>query len=430
MVGLSFSRCLRACSIASALYLSALAGAQTVPDKAKDTPKPNPDALSNEQKASIMKGIEEIVTNRVFVPGIDFSKWPAFAEKHKEDIDKADSVPTFTRAVQKTLSDFGITHFRLQTPRVAAARGKTSTVGTGLMLGEDEKGLKVRRVADDSPAKAAGLATGDVIVKINDKKAEKPNELEGDAGAKFKIEVLSAKGESKTLELELKKYSTVRKETLTWEGTDTAILKVYTFAAGYDRQNIEALMTEAAKAKNLILDLRGNGGGATNNLNHLLSLFLKDGTEYGSFISKRVATNYQKENPSGELTAEKIAAWAPNKASTSLRKVPPFAGKVAVLINRGSASASEITTAALREVGGAKVIGTKSAGAVLASVYARLPEGFALQYPVSDYVTIKGVRLEKNPIVPDEEVSGVKGDDGKDPVVEKAVEILRKASSR
>lgn len=408
------------------LAMSVLSTAQTTTDK-PPVPKVATDALTPEQKTSIMNGIKEVVTQKVFVPGIDFSKWPEFVEKRKDDIDKAETIPTFTRAVQKALSDFGITHFRLQTPRVAANRGRTSMIGSGMVLAESDKGLTVRRIADESPAKAAGLTVGDLITKINDKKAEKMSELDGDEGTKFKLEVVTAKGETKSVDLELKKYSTVRKETLTWQGDDAAILRVYTFAAGYGRQNIESLMAEAAKAKYLILDLRSNGGGATNNLNHLLSLLLKDGSEYGTFISRAIADRYKAAKPDGEMTAEKIAEWSPNKVKTRKRGVEPFAGKIAVLINRGSASASEIATAALREVAGAKVFGTKSAGAVLASVYARLPEGFALQHPVSDYVTIKGVRLEKNPITPDEEVTGVKGDDGKDPVVEKALEVLRKS---
>ena len=81
-----------------------------------------------------------------------------------------------------------------------------------------------------------------------------------------------------------------------------------------------------------------------------------------------------------------------------------WTGKMAVLINRGSASASEIAAAALNECVGAPLIGQKSAGAVLASVYGSLPSGFSVQYPIDDYVTIKGVRLEKSPREPDEVV--------------------------
>jgi carboxyl-terminal processing protease len=97
-----------------------------------------------------------------------------------------------------------------------------------------------------------------------------------------------------------------------------------------------------------------------------------------------------------------------------------------VLINRGSASASEICAAALREVAGAKLIGSRTAGAVLASTYARIGD-WELQYPVTDYVTIKGLRLEGNPLQPDEEVSA-SGNGREDAVLAKALELLRASS--
>ena len=172
------------------------------------------------------------------------------------------------------------------------------------------------------------------------------------------------------------------------------------------------------------MDLRSNGGGAVNNLNHLLSLLLPEGTPYGVFVTKRVAENYTSANPTAAMTPEAMAEWAPAKTKTRKLKTAPFAGKMAVLLNRGSASASEICAAALKETVDAKMIGTRSAGAVLSSVFRKLVEGFSIQYPVSDYVTIKGVRLEANPIKPDVEVTAVKKENEPDPVIAKAVEIL------
>ena len=72
-----------------------------------------------------------------------------------------------------------------------------------------------------------------------------------------------------------------------------------------------------------------------------------------------------------------------------------------MIVNKFSGSAAEIAAAALHDVLGAPVIGTKSAGAVLASVIDPVSNGFTLQYPIEDYVTIKGVRLEGNGVTPD-----------------------------
>ena len=322
--------------------------------------------MTPEQRKAVLDAISTTISTRAFVPGVDFSKWGEFIGKRQEEIDKSETIPAFTGQVNQALREFGFSHIRLQTPRQAARR----TGGGALEL--------FQQTPPTQP------------------EPPKPDEQK----------------------------PPVRKETLTWVGTDSAVLRVFTFSTGYDRSNIETLMTEAAKAKNLILDLRSNGGGASNNLNHLLSLLLPDKTAYGVFVSRRMTESYVKANPDKPLTPQAIAEWSTFKTRTRVRSIEPFAGKVAVLINRGSASASEIVAAALQELKGAKLVGSKSAGAVLASTFIKLPEGFALQIPVSDYITIKGKRLEANPLVPDAEVTQRPKDGETDPAFAKAIELL------
>ncbi|HRF58811.1 MAG TPA: S41 family peptidase [Fimbriimonadaceae bacterium] len=381
--------------------------------------------LTADQKKEVLDGLKNVLETRAFVPGIDFKKWSEFVEKQKEAIERANTVEIFASQVNRSLREFGLSHIRLATPRATSRRGQTTATGVGVTTERADEGLRVRGVAPQGPAKEVGLEAGDVITKVNGAKPDTSTALEGDAGAKLTLEVKKASGEVKTIEVERKVYSTVRKETLTYPDPDVACLKVFTFSAGYGRENVETLLKEAAKSKYLILDLRSNGGGAVNNLNHLLSLLMPDGTPYGTFLSRRTVDDYLKAMPEGPLDPVKIAEWAPNKTKTRKRAVEPYAGKIAVLINRGSGSASEITAAALRESRSAILLGSKSAGAVLASTYGRLPHGFSVQYPVSDYVTAKGMRLEKNPLAPDIEVVGTaQGDE--DPVVKKAVEALKK----
>ena len=100
-----------------------------------------------------------------------------------------------------------------------------------------------------------------------------------------------------------------------------------------------------------------------------------------------------------------------------------------MLINGVSGSASEIVAAGLRDTIGATVVGSKSAGAVLVSQYVPASNGFMLQYPLSDYVTIKGVRLEGAGVIPDVLASDPKlrTPNAPDDVVKKAVELFANA---
>lgn len=213
---------------------------------------------------------------------------------------------------------------------------------------------------------------------------------------------------------------------VTWATNDTAVLRIVSFARGYERAEVEKLMVEAQKAKNIIVDLRSNGGGAVSNLGHLLGLFIPSDKPVGTFINKRALQQYTIATKEEKPDVTKVAEWYTRKFRPQRSRnteLKPFEGKVAVLINRGSASASEIFAAALKDVANAKIVGSASRGAVLASVYGRLPHGYEIQYPVSDYVTIKGVRLEGNPVQPDIPASG-RGTAENDPIVQAAIKAL------
>lgn len=417
---------------AAFLLVIAFAQGQTTPTKSPPA-QTNPfltgpekrasETLSKEDKEEVLKALADVIANRAFVPGVDLSKWQEYIDKEKEDIDKAESDGALARAVNNALKDFGVSHIRLLTPRAAETRSRTSIVSIGVTSRVENKTLVITSVMPQSPAEAQGIKVGDVITSVDGKAPENQQVLGGDEGSEVKLKVKSGDVE-KDFTVKRARVSTARPETLVWANDDTAVLRIWTFSRGYSRDNIEALMKQVnGKAKNLIVDLRSNGGGSVANLQHLLSLLLPPDTVIGTFVGKDTVKEYEKEH-TPTTDPVQIAKDATDRYKTRKLEMTPFKGKVAVLINRGSASASEIFTAAMREVSGSPVVGSASMGAVLASIFRPLPQGFQIQYPVSDYVTIKGNRLEANPIKPDAEAAGA-GQDGKDAAVEKAIELLK-----
>ncbi|HVT12463.1 MAG TPA: S41 family peptidase [Fimbriimonadaceae bacterium] len=399
--------------------------AQQNPPPTSPPATPAASTFDAKTKQDILEKLQGIVTSKAFVPGVDFSKWPTFLDTHRSDIDKADNENTFAREVNKVLRQFGVSHISLHTPRATEMRTTGTTSGLGFQIRKVDGGLEVTRVFPESPAGQAGIEPGDVVKEVEGKPADDPAQLRVDVGKTLSLKIAKKGGDTKELTLENKKFSTRYPETLTWIGDDAAVLRLPTFARGYDSKNIETLIQQVdAKAKYLVIDLRGNGGGLISNLNHFLSMFLPTGTPVGTFVSRTVADDYARNHTEGLTDPLVIAAWAERKFKTRQRDgVEPFSGKIAVLINRGSASASEICSAALKECHDAVLVGSKSLGAVLASTYGSLPDGFELQYPVQDYVTIKGERLEGHPREPDLVV------DAKDDAVAKAIELMKKKAS-
>ncbi|MDH3571334.1 MAG: S41 family peptidase, partial [Gemmatimonadota bacterium] len=113
----------------------------------------------------------------------------------------------------------------------------------------------------------------------------------------------------------------------------------------------------------------------------------------------------------------------PRRVSTAGERVTPYAGPVAVLTDRLSASASEVFAGGMQAVSRVRVFGTATAGAVLPASMDRLPNGDVLYHAFGEFETVTGIRLEGRGVVPDEAVALTRPDllAGRDAVLEAAL---------
>lgn len=386
--------------------------------------------ISAEVKAEVLAGVSRVINRSAFVPGHDLSKWDEFIAAEKDSIDKAATDAEFAAAVRQAMNKFGVSHMVLITPQAAKARIERKAVGIGISIQPQEDGLLVTTVYDGSPAADAKLEPGDVIFEADGKKLTAGSTITGDEGTQVEIKVRKSDGKVVTLKLTRRKFSNVRPDTLTWKNAETAVIKVHTFDLSYDRKRIDELMNQAKKAKQVIVDLRSNGGGAVLNMIHFIGHFVAPSEKFGIFIGRGMVKDYVEKTGGDPNDLRKIAqqasmGWLRPTSSTPT----PFSGNVAVLINGGSGSASEITAQAFKELRGAPVVGTKSAGAVLVSTMAPVSNNWMLQYPLSDYLSVRGVRLEGNGIVPDVEAPTPRFGET-DEGVEKAISLLKRIELR
>jgi len=378
-------------------------------------------SLSKEIKEAVLKDVDKIMTESAFVPGVDFSKWSEFIKGEQSKLDEATTAREFVLTINQAMQKFGLSHIVLQSPEAAQSRVLRKTVGIGIQIELEENGIRVVNVFPGSPADEAGIRPGDLIIDHNGKRPKTQADLAGEEGQEAKL-IVEREGKNMNFAIVRKPYSNVRPETLTWPNKETAHLKIWTFDLSYDRNNVEKLMKEAQGAKNLILDLRSNGGGAVVNMMHLLSMTLPEGTPIGTFVSRSAVNSYVKETGGKADELDKIAKWYDRPLKTAKPKaMEPFKGNIVVLVNGASGSASEITAAALQEMRGSAVIGSKSAGAVLVSIMRPIANGYLMQYPITDYVTPNGVRLEGRGVIPVVEAAPVMKFGQKDEAIEKAI---------
>jgi carboxyl-terminal processing protease len=261
--------------------------------------------------------------------------------------------------------------------------------GVGIYIYDTDKGLEVSRPIEGTPAYRAGVSAGDIITAVDDLsiKGKDIDEviklLRGKPGTKVTISI--SRGEDSTIKLTLTRalieVPTVKSAMLPG-GIGYMYLTQFTpLTVDRVREALEHFKGEHYKS--LIIDVRNNPGGVLSSVVNIVDYFF----EKGELIV------YTKSR----LPAENQTFNAANPA------IVPAKLPIVVLIDKYSASASEILTGALKDTKRAYVIGEKSYGK--GSVQQIIPiETGAFKLTVSRYYTPSGITIDKQGIMPDKEV--------------------------
>lgn len=262
--------------------------------------------------------------------------------------------------------------------------------GIGVEITTNESGTVVMTVFENSPAEEAGIMVGDIITKVkgvdvNGKTTSEVSNMIKSTNGNVEIEV-NRGGITKTLTL---KVSTVSIKSVIKNKYDkTGYLRIETFSNTTYKQFKESLETlEKDGIENLIVDVRNNGGGFLNSAVEIAELFIEKGKPIYGLQTKDKKEMYK------DTTKEKRDY------------------KVIVLINGGSASASEVLAAALKESYGATLLGTKSYGKGTVQDTSELESGGMIKYTTAYWLTPKGVTINEKGLTPDIEVTGSFKDD-------------------
>ncbi len=283
--------------------------------------------------------------------------------------------------------------------------------GIGAEVGVRKNLITIIRPLKDSPAMKAGLLAGDVLFKVNDEEIGNQTldqviqKIRGKPGTDVKLTV-ARKNESRPIDIKITRQIINNPSvTLEMKG-DVAVLRVSRF----DKQTAllahqEATKIKAQGIKKVILDLRGNSGGYLTAARDLAGLWV-DGK---LIVSERV----------GDKTVQEFFS---KKGGSLLADT-----KTVVLMNAGSASASEIVIGALKDYQKATLIGETSFGKGSVQEIISLPKGGQLKVTVARWYTPKGQNIDRQGIKPDKEVELTPEDwqNDRDPQLQSALDSLK-----
>ena len=263
--------------------------------------------------------------------------------------------------------------------------------GLGLEVGWDKDMVRITAPIDDTPGAKAGLQTGDYITHIDDVSVmgtslnDAVKKMRGKAGTKVKLGIFrqGKKPFSVTITRDIIKVNPVKFET---KG-DIGYLRITTFSDNTSKKLKEAIekMTKQIgqdKLKGFVLDLRNNPGGLLDEAVAVTDLFLSQG--------EIVSTRSRKPEDTVRFSAK----------TPDLTNGAPLV----ILINEGSASASEIVAGALQDHKRAVIAGIKSFGKGSVQTLRQIPDFGAVKITTARYYTPSGHSIQAKGITPDVEI--------------------------
>lgn len=360
--------------------------------------------------------IPKITNTQLGAPGdVDFSifwdAWNIISKKYVGEIETKKMVYGAISGMMSALKDPYSMFLDPIEAKIFSEDLKGSFDGIGAELEARDGNLIIVAPLEKSPAEVAGLMAQDIITKIDGKEVsamtfqEAINKIRGKKGAEVTLTVIR-QGWSEEKDFKIKR-DTIKVDSVTWEDKNGfTYIKIRQFG-----DDTTQLMKQAAEfanknnSKGIILDLRNDPGGYVDSAVDIASLFLDDKT----------------------IVIEKEKSGGEQKLNTTL--TPKLKDKkLVILVNGGSASASEILAGAIQDYARGKLIGEKTFGKGSVQTLESLKDGSEVRVTIAKWFTPNGRAIDKEGIKPDIEVKLTEEDKklGKDPQLDKAMEEINK----
>lgn len=376
-----------------------------------------PTSGAAEMRRQSFEKVWTTVYEKHFDPTFGGVDWRKMREIYEPQALAAKSDAAFNKVLNQMLGELKLSHFAVYTP--PAADSKFADGVTGIALKWIDNQPVINRVSAGSSAEQAGIKTGYVIKKVGDKTVGEllaPLEksfaernltdaqknlyrqftllgfVDGDASAQVKVEALNGQNQTQTFTMARTERKSEMSEAMGNFPPQEVIFEAKRLEnnIGYVRFNIWVVpqmpkIREAVRsmkdAPGIIFDLRGNPGGIGGMAPGIAGYLTDRQFSLGTMKTRANET--------------KFVAYPQTAAYT---------GKIVIITDGGSASTSEVFAAGMQENDRATVVGERSAGQILVSLFEKLPTGAIFQYAVSDYKSPKNILIEGRGVIPDAEI--------------------------
>lgn len=337
------------------------------------------------------------------------STYNEIVDSYYQDIDKDKLLEAGISGMIKYLGDPYSTYMSKDVAKEFNEDIEGTYQGIGAEIKYNDKNEPVfGRIFENSPAEKAGILENDKLLEVNGQEVTKytlseiAEIVKGEKGTNVTLTIMH---EEKTKKVVVTRgvvdNVSVISEIIEKNDKKIGYIYISVFASNTTKQFKKELeKLEKDKIDSLIVDVRGNSGGYLTSVEDMISLFIK------------------KDEPIYQLKTKDKIEIIKDKTEDA-RNYP-----IVVLVDGGSASASELLAGALKETYGAKLVGTKTFGKGKVQKITTLSSGALFKYTYQEWLTPKGNYIDGSGIEPDVEIKYVYDKNNKDNQKEKAIEII------
>ena len=344
-------------------------------------------AVSAATPAELYDDVWKLVNKKYYDPTNNSQDWAKWRYRYEH---KLKTVEDAYVAIDTMLASLNDPYTRFLPPKefseeTQSIRGSLKGIGTQIGLRDGQ--LVIIAPLEDSPAERAGLLADDYILEINGESTKGINvdaaadKIRGEKGTTVNL-LIQRKGVPNKVytivrdEIEVKSVST-KPPFETAIPDDVQYIRLSSFISKNAGAEVQEILDKCDNKKGIILDLRSNPGGLLTNAIYISDMLLQGGVIVSTVDRDRYKTTTRARY--GQMTQKPLV----------------------VLINKGSASASEILSGALKDNHRATIVGEQSFGKGLVQEINRLPDEAGMNITIQRYLTPSGQDINKKGITPD-----------------------------